>query len=94
MVGKDHDPIHMAYNLRDRPAVKEAAWPKGNVGEDGIFRISASGPDDHPTAEHIDPTEPRQDNRGRYMECFALYRRIYEHVKANFEELARLRDGS
>lgn len=41
-------------------------------------------------AEYIDPMEPRRDNHGRYMEYFALYKRLYGHVKEDFKELARL----
>jgi xylulokinase len=44
-------------------------------------------------AEYIDPMEPSLDDHERYMEYFELYKRIYEHVKGDFEELARLRDG-
>ena len=44
-------------------------------------------------AEYIDPMEPSRDNHERYMEYFDLYKRIYEHVKGDFEDLARLREG-
>jgi len=43
-------------------------------------------------AEYVEPTEPNRENHERYMEYFALYKQIYEHVKADFRELARLRD--
>ena len=42
--------------------------------------------------EYIDPMEPNGENHTRYMEYFALFKRIYEHVKDDFKELARLRD--
>jgi len=45
-------------------------------------------------AEYIDRMEPSQENHERYMEYFALYKDIYEHVKGDFRALARLRDGS
>ena len=43
--------------------------------------------------EYIDRMEPDRENHERYMEYFALYKQIYEHVKADFRTLARLRDG-
>ncbi|MBN1934994.1 MAG: FGGY-family carbohydrate kinase [Anaerolineae bacterium] len=42
-------------------------------------------------AETIEPMEPNAANHARYMEYFALYKRIYEHVKADYVDLARLR---
>ena len=42
-------------------------------------------------AEYIEPMEPNAANHGRYMEYFAVYKRIYEHVKGDFYDLARLR---
>lgn len=42
--------------------------------------------------KYVDPMEPDQNNHDIYMEYFALYKRIYEHVKDDFKELARLRD--
>jgi xylulokinase len=44
-------------------------------------------------AEYIDPLEPDRANHERYMACFELYKRLYEHVKSDFRELARLRDS-
>jgi xylulokinase len=43
--------------------------------------------------EYIDRMEPNRENHERYMEYFSLYKQIYEHVKEDFRELARLRDG-
>lgn len=45
-------------------------------------------------AEYIDPIEPSQTNHDRYMEYFALYKQIYQHVKDDFRALARVRDSS
>jgi xylulokinase len=42
-------------------------------------------------AEYIEPMEPGAAHHERYMEYFALYKRIYEHVKEDFVDLARLR---
>lgn len=43
-------------------------------------------------AEYIEPMEPDPKNHERYMEYFALYKKIYGHVKEDYRELARLRD--
>ncbi len=43
-------------------------------------------------AEYIEPMEPIEENHTRYMEYFALYKEIYEHVKGDFKALAQLRD--
>lgn len=42
-------------------------------------------------AEYIEPMEPNAANHARYMEYFALFKKIYEHTKEDFQELARLR---
>jgi len=42
-------------------------------------------------AEYVEPMEPVAANHERYMEYFALYKRVYEHVKEDFVDLARLR---
>jgi xylulokinase len=44
-------------------------------------------------AEYVEPTEPNQVNHERYMEYFALYKQIYEHVKGDYRDLADLRDS-
>jgi xylulokinase len=41
--------------------------------------------------EYIEPMEPSPVNHTRYMEYFMLYKKIYEHVKDDFKELACLR---
>ena len=43
-------------------------------------------------AEYIEPMDPIAENHERYMEYFALYKKIYEHVKEDFRALAQLRD--
>jgi xylulokinase len=45
-------------------------------------------------ARYSEPVEPIQANHDRYMEYFALYKQIYEHVKDDFQALASLRDKS
>jgi len=42
-------------------------------------------------AEYVDRMEPDPENHQRYMEYFALYKSVYEHVKGDFKTLARLR---
>ena len=43
-------------------------------------------------AEYVDPMEPNAENHERYMAYFERYKKIYEHVKDDFQELARLRE--
>lgn len=45
-------------------------------------------------AEYSEPVEPSQENHDQYMEYFALYKQLYEHVKEDFKALAQLRDRS
>ena len=45
-------------------------------------------------AEYIDPMEPHQETHEEYMEYFYLYKKLYEHTREDFKELARLRDRS
>jgi len=40
----------------------------------------------------IEPMEPDAANHARYMEIFVLYKKLYEHLKKDFRELAELRD--
>jgi sugar (pentulose or hexulose) kinase len=39
----------------------------------------------------VEPMDPDPRNHQRYMEFFALYKGIYDHVKGDFKALARLR---
>jgi xylulokinase len=43
-------------------------------------------------AEYIEPLDPNQESHARYMEYFAVYKQLYEHVKEDFKALARVRD--
>ena len=43
-------------------------------------------------AETIEPIEPNPANHERYMEYHRLYRRLYQHLAGDFQELARIRD--
>ncbi len=42
-------------------------------------------------AEYVEPMEPDAARHALYMDYFALYKRLYEHVREDFQELARLR---
>ncbi len=42
--------------------------------------------------EYIEPMDPDPENHEIYMDYFNLYKQLYEHVKGDFRELARLRD--
>lgn len=41
---------------------------------------------------YIDPMEPDPARHAEYQEYFTLYKNLYEHVKGDYRELARLRD--
>jgi ribulokinase len=43
--------------------------------------------------EYVEPMEPNPANHSRYMEYFSLYKQLYEHVKDDFIDLARLRNS-
>ncbi|TVQ25984.1 MAG: carbohydrate kinase [Spirochaetaceae bacterium] len=42
-------------------------------------------------AEYVDPMEPDANTHERYTEYFELYKKLYESLKDNFRELARIR---
>jgi sugar (pentulose or hexulose) kinase len=42
--------------------------------------------------EYVEPMEPDETNHGIYMEYFKLYKKVYEHIKEDFRDLARLRE--
>lgn len=42
-------------------------------------------------AEYVEPMAPDAERHALYMEYFRLYKRLYEHVREDFQELARLR---
>ena len=44
--------------------------------------------------EAIEPIEPDMASHARYMELFSLFKRVYEHLKPDFIELARLREDA
>jgi xylulokinase len=41
--------------------------------------------------EFVDPMEPDQDAHAHYQQYFELYRRLYQHIKDDFAQLATLR---
>ena len=42
--------------------------------------------------EPVEPMDPDVSAHQRYMELFSLYKDVYDHVKPDFEQLARIRD--
>jgi xylulokinase len=42
-------------------------------------------------AEYVEPLEPDPEKHEKYQQYFRLYKKIYEHVKEDFKELAELR---
>ncbi|MEL7642884.1 MAG: carbohydrate kinase, partial [bacterium] len=44
--------------------------------------------------EYVEPMEPSAENHARYMEYFGVYKSIYEHVKPDFQSLAKLRESN
>jgi len=57
----------------------------------GIFKNFSVAKD---WVEYIEPMAPSQKNHQIYIEYFNLYKQLYEHIKEDFRELARLRDKS
>ena len=45
-------------------------------------------------AEYVDRMEPSPENHELYLRYFALYKKLYEHIREDYRELARLRDGT
>ena len=43
-------------------------------------------------AEYVEKLEPVGKNNRIYMEYFSLYKKIYEHIKPDYRELAKLRE--
>jgi xylulokinase len=48
LVDKYGNPLHNAYNLMDKRAVKQVEWLKDRIGEKKIFEISKNRLEDHP----------------------------------------------
>lgn len=53
MIDKNHNPIHRAYNLMDKRAIKEVAWLKEHFGEDELYEISGYKLEDHPVIVNL-----------------------------------------
>lgn len=43
-------------------------------------------------AEYVDPMDPIAENHERYLEYYALYGKLYSHLREDFIELARIRE--
>lgn len=48
MVDKAGNPVHRAYNLMDRRAVRQELWLKEKIGEEELFEITGNKIEDHP----------------------------------------------
>lgn len=48
MVDKYGEPVHNAYNLLDRRAMKQELWLKEEIGADVIFEVTGNRIEDHP----------------------------------------------
>lgn len=53
MVDENANPVHNAYNLMDKRAVKQVQWLKENIGDKKIFEISKNRLDDHPVITNL-----------------------------------------
>jgi sugar (pentulose or hexulose) kinase len=45
-------------------------------------------------AEYVESMEPVPENHQQYMEYYSIYKKIYQHLKSDFRELAILRNRS
>lgn len=48
MVDKDTNPVHNAYNLMDKRAVRQVEWIREKIGAERVFRVSKNRLEDHP----------------------------------------------
>ena len=53
LVDKNIKPVHNAYNLMDKRAVKQVEWLRENIGEKKIFDISKNRLEDHPVITNL-----------------------------------------
>jgi len=53
LVNRQHQPIHRAYNLMDKRAIREVAWLKEQIGEERLFPISGYRLEDHPMLVNV-----------------------------------------
>lgn len=53
LVDKDDNPVHNAYNLMDKRAVKQVEWIKENIGTEKIFEVSKNRLEDHPAIVNL-----------------------------------------
>lgn len=68
MVDREHKPVHRAYNLMDKRAVKEVEWLKRNIGEDRIFDITGNRLEDHPSIVNL--MWERNNRSGDYRKIY------------------------
>ncbi len=53
LIDKNINPVHNAYNLMDKRAVKQVEWLQKNIGEKEIFDISKNRLEDHPVITNL-----------------------------------------
>jgi len=53
LVDRDLNPVHNAYNLMDKRAVKQVQWLQENIGEKKIFEVSKNRLEDHPIITNL-----------------------------------------
>jgi xylulokinase len=53
LIDKNIEPVHNAYNLMDKRAVKQVEWLQKNIGEKEIFDISKNRLEDHPVITNL-----------------------------------------
>jgi xylulokinase len=53
LVDKDDNPVHNAYNLMDKRAVKQVRWIIENIGAEKIFEVSKNRLEDHPAIVNL-----------------------------------------
>lgn len=41
-------------------------------------------------ANYIEPMEPIQENHEKYMAYFKIYRNLYQHIKSDYKDLAKI----
>ncbi len=73
MVDRNANPVHNAYNLMDKRAVKQVQWLKDNIGEKKIFEISKNRLDDHPVITNLMwEKENRPEDYGRIYKALSI----------------------
>jgi len=79
----------------DTPTVLVARRTGAPFGDAILAGVATGVFDDYSVAkkwaEYVDRMEPAPGNHEQYMDYFTLYKSLYEHVKEDFQTLAKLR---